>query len=66
VSARRTDPLVAFSHRVHQIKFIVLELAMLLGFLTWIWGKVQHDIFPESQPKQVAPVPDSAQMNSWP
>ena len=56
VTSHRPDPLLAFSHRVLQIKFIILELAMLLVFLTWVWGKVKHDVLPETPPSQSAPV----------
>ncbi len=41
---RHSDPLVTFSHRLTQIKFILLEIVIFLGFLMWLWDKAKHDI----------------------
>ncbi len=40
---RSPDPLTEFSHRLAQIKFIVLEIVIFVGFLLWLWDKVKHD-----------------------
>jgi predicted tellurium resistance membrane protein TerC len=41
---RSSDPLAEFSHRLTQIKFILLEIVIFVGFLMWLWDKVKHDI----------------------
>lgn len=33
---RHSDPLATFSHRIFQIKFVILELVFLLGFLAFV------------------------------
>ena len=44
MSARRhPDRLTEFSHRLAQIKFIILEIVIFIGFLLWLWDKVKHD-----------------------
>lgn len=40
---RHPDPLIEFSHRLAQIKFIILEIVIFIGFLLWLWDKVRHD-----------------------
>jgi predicted tellurium resistance membrane protein TerC len=44
VQARRRDPLAEFSHRLTQIKFILLEIVIFIGFLMWLWDKAKHDL----------------------
>ena len=39
----RPDGLTEFSHRLAQIKFIILEIVIFIGFLLWLWDKVKHD-----------------------
>ena len=43
MSQRHHDPLTEFSHRLAQIKFIILEIVIFIGFLLWLWDKVKHD-----------------------
>jgi hypothetical protein len=40
---REPDRLIEFSHRLAQIKFIILEIVIFIGFLLWLWDKVKHD-----------------------
>ena len=51
---RHSDPLADFSHRLSQIKFILLEIVIFLGFLMWLWDKAKHDIAFFSQPPTAA------------
>jgi predicted tellurium resistance membrane protein TerC len=37
------DLLAEFSHRLTQIKFIILEIVIFIGFLLWLYDKVKHD-----------------------
>ena len=43
MSRRHPDRLAEFSHRLAQIKFIILEIVIFIGFLLWLWDKVKHD-----------------------
>jgi hypothetical protein len=43
-SHRHSDPLVKFSHRIVQVKFIIVETASLLGFLALIYAVVRHEL----------------------
>jgi predicted tellurium resistance membrane protein TerC len=40
---RFSDALMTFSHRLAQIKFIILEIVIFIGFLLWLYDKVKHD-----------------------
>jgi hypothetical protein len=40
---RQSDRITEFSHRLAQIKFIILEIVIFIGFLLWLWDKVKHD-----------------------
>jgi len=41
--SRHSDRLTQFSHTLTQIKFIILEIVIFIGFLLWLWDKVKHD-----------------------
>ena len=43
MSQPHSDRLTEFSHRLAQIKFIILEIVIFIGFLLWLWDKVKHD-----------------------
>jgi hypothetical protein len=43
VRYRHPDRITEFSHRLAQIKFIILEIVIFIGFLFWLWDKVKHD-----------------------
>jgi len=44
VSTRRDhDRLAKFSHLLAQIKFIILEIVIFIGFLLWLVDKIKHD-----------------------
>ena len=38
-----SDRLTRFSHTLTQIKFIILEIVIFVGFLLWLWDKVMRD-----------------------
>jgi hypothetical protein len=38
------DRLTQFSETLTKIKFIAFEVAIFIGFLLWLWGKVKHDL----------------------
>jgi hypothetical protein len=37
------DPLIEFSYLLAQIKFIVFEIVIFIGFMLWLWDKIKHD-----------------------
>jgi hypothetical protein len=39
-----SDWLTDFSHRLAQLKFIIFEIVIFLGFLVYLWDKVKHDL----------------------
>lgn len=39
----RDDFPTRFSHRLTQIKFIILEVVIFVGFLLWLFDKIKHD-----------------------
>ena len=41
--AAERDRLIEFSYRLAQIKFIILEIVIFIGFLLWLYDKVKHD-----------------------
>src|SRR5580698_739456 len=38
------DPLIAFSHRVTQLKFIILEIGLLIVFLVSVYTVIKHEL----------------------
>jgi hypothetical protein len=44
VSRRHSDPLEQFSYRLTQIKFILFEIVIFIGFLMFLWDKVKYDV----------------------
>jgi hypothetical protein len=54
-ACRHSDPVLNFSHRLAQIKFIILEIVIFIGFLLWLWDKVKHDfVVNSSKPEEVS------------
>jgi hypothetical protein len=43
IPINRSDGLTRFSHRLAQIKFVILEIVIFIGFLLWLYDKVKHD-----------------------
>ena len=43
MSKRYTDPVTAFTHRLHQLKLIIFELFLLATFLYGIWSLARHE-----------------------
>lgn len=49
---RHPDRLTEFSHRLAQIKFIILEIVIFIGFLLWVGDKLVDEYkihFPPTQ-----------------
>jgi len=40
---RHPDRVIEFSHWLTQIKFIILEIVIFIGFMLWLYDKVKHD-----------------------